>query len=86
MFPASENGEGAAEDRYSIAYFGHPEGDTVLEIVPSERVRIAGLERGEKDGIREEVVGMTADEHLLSRLRATYFGLYRDGDGNGKGA
>lgn len=74
-------GEGGG-DRYSIAYFAHPVGTTVLETVPSERVRRAGLESGTSSG--EGVQGMTADEYLLGRLRATYKGLYDNGE-NGKG-
>jgi hypothetical protein len=46
-------------------------GTTVLEPVPSERV-------GKGEG--EYVKAMTADEHLMGRLRATYLGLYRDGE------
>jgi hypothetical protein len=82
IFPESNAGEKSA-DRYSIAYFGHPIGNTVLEAVPSERVRLAGKQGG---GIREEtgVKAMTADEHLMSRLKATYLGMYRDGEGEGK--
>lgn len=72
VFPAG--GKEAAKDRYSIAYFGHPIGDTVLEPVPSERVKaLAGKETS-------EVKAMTAHEHLMSRLKATYLGMYKDGD------
>ncbi len=71
VFPT---GERAGEDRYSIAYFGHPIGSTVLEPVPSERVKaLAGADAG-------IVEAMTADEHLMSRLKATYLGMYRDGE------
>lgn len=34
VFP--KGGKEGGEDRYSIAYFGHPVGTTVLEPVPSE--------------------------------------------------
>lgn len=70
---APESGVKAA-DRYSMAYFAHPVGTTVLEAVPGERVRIAGEgKEGEKKG---EII--TADEHLMGRLRDTYGGLYKD--------
>ena len=72
VFP--KNGKEGGEDRYSIAYFGHPVGSTVLEAVPSEIVR---KEKGEW----EFVNAMTADEHLMGRLKATYLGLYREGEG-----
>jgi isopenicillin N synthase-like dioxygenase len=78
VFPAGESA-----DRYSIAYFAHPVGSAVLEPVPSERVRRTGLEAGER---REGEGAMTADEHLMGRLKATYAGLYRDkGEGGGEG-
>ncbi len=70
MFPGS--GKEAGEDRYSIAYFGHPIGDTVLEPVPSEKVKALAGKGG------SDVQAMTAQEHLLSRLRATYLGMYKD--------
>lgn len=66
--------DGGGEDRYSIAYFGHPVGSTVLEPVPSERVRVL-----QKEG-DEFVKAITADEHLMGRLKATYLGLYKDGE------
>lgn len=73
VFPKDERRGG--EDRYSIAYFCHPVGETVLEAVPSARVwaRDSSLVKGPR-GERE----MTADEHLMSRLKATYIGLYDD--------
>lgn len=74
VFPADGGG---GEDRYSMAYFGHPVGKTVLEPVPSERVRKAGKEEGSEGS---EGRAMTADEHLMSRLKATYLGLYKEGE------
>ncbi len=68
-----ENGE-VGEDRYSVAYFGHPIGSTVLEPVPSKIVQ-------ERKGEGMVVEEMTADEHLMSRLKATYLSLYRDEEG-----
>jgi isopenicillin N synthase-like dioxygenase len=75
IFP--KEGEGSrrgGEDRYSIAFFNHPAGSTKLEVVPSEMV----MERkrgNESDG--EEKI-MTANEHLSSRLKATYLSLYSE--------
>ena len=64
-------GEGFAGDRYSIAFFCHPVGETRLGAVPSEVVRArAGGKEGE-GGV------MTADEHLDMRLRASYIELYK---------
>lgn len=78
-------GEGV-EDRYSIAYFAHPVGATVLEAVPSERVRRAAEEMKEKGGGEGGVVvdAMTADEHLMGRLKDTYGSLYKDEEQVGK--
>ncbi|KAH8769387.1 oxidoreductase-like protein [Hyaloscypha sp. PMI_1271] len=75
VFPAG--GKEAVEDRYSIAYFGHPIGETVLEAVPSEKMMaLAG--KGDSG-----VKAMTAHEHLMSRLKATYLGMYK-GEGDEK--
>jgi len=72
VFP--QGGKYGGEDRYSIAYFGHPIGSTVLEEVPSEMVKaLAG--DGATGG---KVKAMTADAHLMSRLKATYGALYDD--------
>lgn len=75
VFPT--HGKQGGEDRYSIAYFGHPIGSTVLEPVPSERVTALAAVDG---GVGSGVEAMTADEHLMSRLKATYLGMYRDGE------
>lgn len=76
VFPKDEKHGG--EDRYSIAYFGHPVGSTVLEPIPSEMVR--ELQGASGTGVK----AMTADEHLMSRLKATYLGMYKDdGEKNG---
>lgn len=56
----------AAGDRYSIAYFCHPLDDIVLEPVPSKLVQ-QRLNEG-----RTERIGMTAQQHLMNRLAATY--------------
>jgi len=62
-----------------MAYFGHPVGTTVLEPVPSELVRKAG------ESVERKKVGdgkqLTADDHLMSRLKASYLGMYQDEDG-----
>lgn len=73
VFP--KGGKEGGEDRYSIAYFGHPNGSCVLEAVPSEMVRALPSTVHDGSGVHE---GITADEHLQSRLRATYLGLYKD--------
>jgi isopenicillin N synthase-like dioxygenase len=72
VFPAEAKKGG--EDRYSIAYFCHPENSTKLVEVPSEIVKAhkektAGLTGGHNK-VEEET--MTAKEHLMSRLAATY--------------
>ncbi|CZS94469.1 hypothetical protein WAI453_008067 [Rhynchosporium graminicola] len=71
VFPG--DGKEGGEDRYSIAYFGHPMGSTILEPVPSEMVQELG---GADSGAGMGVEAMTADEHLMSRLKATYGTLY----------
>lgn len=78
VFP--KEGKEGGEDRYSMAYFGHPVGTTVLEAVPSEMVRRAG--DGNKEGGNGEKI--TADEHLMSRLRASYLSMYKDEEKEGK--
>lgn len=75
MFP--NQGKGGGEDRYSIAYFGHPMGSTVLEPVPSAMVKaLDGINAGASTGVE----AMTADEHLMSRLKATYGALYENNE------
>lgn len=46
----------------------------MLETVPSERVREFGERVGNAEG--KEGKKITADEHLMGRLRATYLGMY----------
>lgn len=79
VFP--KDGKEGGEDRYSIAYFGHPVGTTVLEPVPSDIVKAAGTSGASGSGVK----AMTADEHLMSRLKATYLGLYKDAEGEKEG-
>ena len=69
VFP--KDAKTGGEDRYSIAFFCHPASSTVLEAVPSKRVQNQEVEEPETKAI-------TAEEHLLGRLKATYLGLYRD--------
>ncbi|KAH7418988.1 oxidoreductase-like protein [Cadophora sp. MPI-SDFR-AT-0126] len=77
VFP--NQGKEGGDDRYSIAYFGHPVGSTVLEPVPSKMVQeLSGVNAGVSTGVH----AMTADEHLMSRLKATYLGMYKDGKEN----
>jgi hypothetical protein len=75
VFP--KGGKEGGEDRYSIAYFGHPIGSTILTPVPSEMVKALESVNG---GVATGVNAITADEHLMSRLKATYLGMYRDGE------
>lgn len=44
----------------------------MLEAVPSKRVQNQELENG------EVTTAITAQEHLLGRLKASYLNLYRD--------
>jgi len=77
--PVARNGSTSTE-RYSIAYFCHPLDEAKLEAVPSPIVREAaeeswaGAEDGVVRGIESERGVMTAKEHLMSRLEATYGG------------
>lgn len=71
VFP--KEGKEGGEDRYSIAYFGHPVGTTVLEPIPSDVIEGAGATLS-GSGVK----AMTADEHLMSRLKATYLDMYKE--------
>jgi len=68
VFPQATRRGG--QDRYSIAYFCHPANETDLVPVPSELVRRKAGEDGCDGGEGRRV--MTAEEHLNSRLAATY--------------
>lgn len=79
VFRGGEEGvEGERDDeaRYSVAWFCHPEGETELRPVPSERVK--AFQGG--DGKVEKMRVITADEHLQMRLKASYVQLYGDDD------
>ncbi|KAG7665993.1 uncharacterized protein J8A68_000423 [[Candida] subhashii] len=62
--PVRETGH----DRYSIAFFSHPNDDALLEPVPSELVKNI-----KREGVREnDDECISAAEHLKRRLAATY--------------
>jgi isopenicillin N synthase-like dioxygenase len=65
IFPSDSRRGG--EDRYSIAYFCHPVNDTKLVAVPSALVDMINVSNSSGDSKI-----MTAEEHLNSRLAATY--------------
>ncbi|OTA25762.1 hypothetical protein BTJ68_11902 [Hortaea werneckii EXF-2000] len=82
-----EGGDGDGEkrgggDRYSLAYFCHPLDEAELESVPSRRVEEYAAAGGGKDGgsvggtrrsvVKEDGKVMTARDHLMERLGATY--------------
>ncbi|KAF4307879.1 Oxoglutarate/iron-dependent oxygenase [Botryosphaeria dothidea] len=67
VFPKEVGGD-VGEDRYSIAYFCHPVDDAKLVPVPSRVVK----EKGGKEGAGERATVLTAKDHLLERLAATY--------------
>lgn len=71
------SGESSTGPRYSIAFFCHPAGSTALEPVPSDRVKNFVPEKGSPNvnPFAERKV-ITAEEHLLMRLKASYGNLY----------
>lgn len=70
-------GEVSTGPRYSIAFFCHPAGSTQLNAIPSDRVkRFVSTAAIENPHAVKKV--MTADEHLLMRLKASYGALYDD--------
>ncbi|KAB8235115.1 putative oxidoreductase, 2OG-Fe(II) oxygenase family [Aspergillus alliaceus] len=85
VFPLSEQQSPNPQDRYSIVYFCHPLDKTELVPVPSDLVA-AYRQKCKENGIHEGQVGfgggagnletgkraLTAQEHLASRLAATY--------------
>lgn len=70
VFPKEDAG-----DRYSLAYFCHPLDDALLESVPSklveEHIRAKGREGGSAVE-RQDGGTITARDHLMQRLAATY--------------
>ncbi|KAL4890241.1 hypothetical protein BDV59DRAFT_185115 [Aspergillus ambiguus] len=85
VFPLAEQRSPSPQDRYSIVFFCHPLDRTELVPVPSELVTAYRQERA-ASGLADEKVGfgggaghlepgkraLTAEEHLHSRLAATY--------------
>ncbi|KAI9898449.1 hypothetical protein N3K66_006809 [Trichothecium roseum] len=70
-------GETSTGPRYSIAFFCHPVGKTPLEPVPSQRVKdFKPTDAAPNLNPYAERKMLTADEHLLMRLSATYVGVY----------
>lgn len=76
VFPVSEQQSGDnAQDRYSMVFFCHPVHSTELVPVPSEVVAEYRRSQGGEAGAGDLVPGkkaLTAYEHLISRLDATY--------------
>ncbi|PKY03587.1 putative oxidoreductase [Aspergillus campestris IBT 28561] len=86
VFPLSEQRAPSPQDRYSIVFFCHPRDTTELVPVPSEVVASYRRQRQGVQGGGDERVGfgggagalepgkraLTAYEHLMSRLAATY--------------
>ncbi|KAE8148944.1 hypothetical protein BDV25DRAFT_157196 [Aspergillus avenaceus] len=85
VFPLSEQRDPNPQDRYSIVFFCHPLDRTELVPVPSDLVT-THRQRCKESGAQDEKVGfgggagnlepgkraLTAQEHLMSRLAATY--------------
>ncbi|KAH6892308.1 hypothetical protein B0T10DRAFT_483565 [Thelonectria olida] len=70
-------GETSSGPRYSIAFFCHPVGSTLLEPVPSDRVKNFVPSEGTPNvNPYAERKVMTADEHLFMRLKESYGTLY----------
>ena len=70
IFPVGEK-----KDRYSIAYFCHPANDEKLVPVPSRIVEACNLAEDAEVGYGGGATkkrAMTAKEHLMNRLEATY--------------
>ncbi|PYH44587.1 putative oxidoreductase, 2OG-Fe(II) oxygenase family [Aspergillus saccharolyticus JOP 1030-1] len=85
VFPLAEQQQESPRDRYSIVFFCHPIDNTELVPVASEPVR-EYREFREREAAQNETVGygggagalepgkraLTAHEHLMARLEATY--------------
>lgn len=69
VFP---KGTSPLEDRYSLAYFCHPLDDAELEPVPSELVQARIAEAGTQRVTTNNGKPITAKDHLMERLAATY--------------
>ena len=88
VFPHGRDQQhGTADDRYSMVYFCHPLHSAELVPVPSKLVEEHRQQMGiGKDGNADGAAGggdaegkvLTAQEHLASRLAATYGGSAAD--------
>lgn len=86
VFPDDEEGgdvlvpgETSIEARYSIVYFCQPMDYALLEPIPSQLIRdFAPAEDSQDANPYAKRKVMTAGEHLLMRLKATYGTLYTD--------
>ncbi|KAI5209794.1 hypothetical protein AUEXF2481DRAFT_30452 [Aureobasidium subglaciale EXF-2481] len=67
IFP--KEGRRGGEDRHSMAYFCHPLDEAELVAVPSKRVEEY---KGGVEGVNKGGKTLTAKDHLLERLAATY--------------
>ncbi|KAF9776864.1 hypothetical protein IL306_004893 [Fusarium sp. DS 682] len=80
VFPEGSSavpGETSDGPRYSIAYFCHPVGASLLEPVPCERVKnFMPSEGASSENPYATRKVMTADEHLFMRLKESYGDLY----------
>ncbi|KAK0383585.1 hypothetical protein NLU13_9496 [Sarocladium strictum] len=74
---ASVAGESSSGARYSIAFFCHPAGSVTLDPVPSDKVKnfTRSADTPNINPYAERKV-LTAEEHLMMRLRATYPDVY----------
>ncbi|KAI9651938.1 MAG: hypothetical protein M1831_007480 [Alyxoria varia] len=72
IFPKAGEGPKGGEDRYSVAYFCHPEDDAELVEIPSPSVdeHRSNLKNSTDSSIGNKTI--TARDHLNSRLAATY--------------
>ena len=72
VFPKSGEGPQGCEDRYSIAYFCHPEDDAQLTDIPSPIVQAHRSQTNFRSSDNHNGKVVTARDHLNSRLAATY--------------
>ncbi|KAK3110344.1 hypothetical protein LTR53_015445 [Teratosphaeriaceae sp. CCFEE 6253] len=71
IFSPPTDGDGGGGDRYSMAYFCQPLDEALLEPVPSRLVQEHIRRTGGRSGARGGKV-ITARDHLMERLAATY--------------
>lgn len=74
---SSVAGETSSGARYSIAFFCHPAGSVTLDPVPSDRIRdfVPSADTPNANPYAERKV-VTAEEHLMIRLKETYPDVY----------